>query len=286
MTLQIFHCSPEQDRGTRGKPRSDSKFILDKHSKFDPNLTMDHHRADHSESFSPSTTLLWSQLELWMEEDYLWRACKFMNWFPIAIRIPNVHSIPATGQQPNNPGYCYLVFRSSSQAAAALAQVSDGRETAPVMMPYSSTPYILCWAPMPPYTMNPTNPKPVYSIFIADLSPSANENDILQVFRNPQLGQSPYREPKIIQPFNGCTSVKIILDPNGQSSTSAFVRYVHSYSPEIFRLIFQIDLIPKKKETAPWLRQMGCVSETARVSLTAYMRCIQPAYWPSSRLSC
>jgi len=168
-------------------------------------------------------------LESWMEEDYLWRACELMNWQPIAIRVPRLPPIPATGQQPNNPGYCYLVFRSPAQAAAALAQVSNGRETVPVMMPYSSSPYVLCWAPMLPYTMNSTNSKPDYSIFIADLSPHATEDDILQVFRNPNLGQSPHREPKNILPFKDCSSVKIMRDNNGNSCTSAFVRYVHSH---------------------------------------------------------
>jgi len=189
---------------------------------------MDHHRTDRSESLSSSSTLLWTQLEPWMDEEYLRRACEPMNWQPIAIRIPKFSLTSATGQQPNNPGYCYLVFRSPVQAAAALAQVGNGRETALVMMPYSSTPYILCWAPTLPYAMNPTNPRPDYSIFIADLPPSATENDILRVFRFPETGQSPFREPKIVRPFNSCTRTKIILDSDGNSTTSAFVRYVHS----------------------------------------------------------
>jgi len=164
-----------------------------------------------------------------MEEEYLWRACEFMDWQPIAIRVPKLPPIPATGQQLNNPGYCYLVFRFSTQAAAALAQVSNGRETAPVMMPYSSSPFVLCWAPMFPHTMNPTDSKPDYSIFIADLPSQATEDDIIKVFRNPEYGQSPFREPKNIQPFKDCTKAKLIRDPQGNSCASAFVRYVHSH---------------------------------------------------------
>lgn len=188
---------------------------------------------------SPRTTLWWGELELWMDEEYAKQVCSLMGWDPISIKVPRPAPDPITGQQANNPGYCFLTFPTQAQAASVLSQVNNS--TSSLIMPNSSKPFSLNWASsvpsasvpssMPgqtisiPGVQNPQYPKE-YSIFVGDLAPEVSNSDLVAVFRNPVLGLRNDREPRFIRPFLSCKSAKIMLDPvTGVSRGYGFVRY-------------------------------------------------------------
>jgi hypothetical protein len=177
-----------------------------------------------------------------MDEEYAKQVCKLLNWEPIHIKVPQPPPDPATGQQANNPGYCFLTFSTPAQAATVLAQVNSGGKNSPMTMPNSSKPFVLNWAPaVPPsistplpsamtaYSNNSQQYQKEYSIFVGDLAPETSNSDLVAVFRNPVLGLRNDREPKFIRPFLSCKSAKIMLDPlTGVSRGYGFVRYVVS----------------------------------------------------------
>ncbi|KAI0722283.1 hypothetical protein C8T65DRAFT_136243 [Cerioporus squamosus] len=188
---------------------------------------------------SPRTTLWWGELEPWMDEEYAKQVCSLMGWDPVSIKVPRPAPDPITGQQANNPGYCFLTFPTQAQAASVLSQVNSN--TAPLIMPNSSKPFSLNWAssvpsaPLPPSmpgqtisipgVQNPQYPKE-YSIFVGDLAPEVSNSDLVAVFRNPVLGLRNDREPRFIRPFLSCKSAKIMLDPvTGVSRGYGFVRF-------------------------------------------------------------
>ena len=189
---------------------------------------------------SPRTTLWWGELEPWMDEEYAKQVCNLMGWDPITIKVPRPAPDPITGQQANNPGYCFLTFPTQAQAASVLSQVNN--TNSPIIMPNSSKAFSLNWAssvpsaPVPtsipgqtisiPGVQNPQYPKE-YSIFVGDLAPEVSNSDLVAVFRNPVLGLRNDREPRFIRPFLSCKSAKIMLDPvTGVSRGYGFVRYV------------------------------------------------------------
>ncbi|KZV95013.1 RNA-binding domain-containing protein [Exidia glandulosa HHB12029] len=187
-----------------------------------------------------SSTLCFSNLEPWMDEEYVKRLCSLMKWDGVSVKIPQPAPDPATGHTVNNPGYCFLAFASPAHAANALAQVMpQNPATSPPIMPNSSRPYAVTWAnpaalpalysqaPFlhPASTLPPPQPKE-YSIFVGDLAPEASNSDLVAVFRNPMLGLRSDREPKFIRPFYSCKSAKIQLDPvTGLSKGYGFVRF-------------------------------------------------------------
>ncbi|KAG5638078.1 hypothetical protein H0H81_001928 [Sphagnurus paluster] len=162
-----------------------------------------------------------------------------MGWDPVSIKVPHPAPDPITGQQANNPGFCYLTFPTAAQAASVLAQINGGGG-APVTMPNSSKPFVLNWASS--VQTSPISatfaqnagvataalqqyPKE-YSIFVGDLAPETSNSDLVAVFRNPVLGLRNDREPKFIRPFTSCKSAKIMLDPvTGVSRGYGFVRF-------------------------------------------------------------
>lgn len=187
------------------------------------------------------STLWWGELEPWMDEEYAKQVCTLMGWDPVSIKVPRPAPDPITGQQANNPGYCFLTFPSQAHAASVLSQTSNSSGN-PVVMPNSSKPFSLNWAssvpsastppsvPGQPVTLpsgqNPQYPKE-YSIFVGDLAPEVSNSDLVAVFRNPVLGLRNDREPRFIRPFLSCKSAKIMLDPvTGVSRGYGFVRYV------------------------------------------------------------
>lgn len=189
---------------------------------------------------SPRTTLWWGELEPWMDEEYAKQVCNLMGWDPITIKVPRPAPDPITGQQANNPGYCFLTFPTQAQAASVLSQVNS--TNSPIIMPNSSKPFSLNWASSVPSApiqtsipgqtvsipgvQNPQYPKE-YSIFVGDLAPEVSNSDLVAVFRNPVLGLRNDREPRFIRPFLSCKSAKIMLDPvTGVSRGYGFVRYV------------------------------------------------------------
>lgn len=186
------------------------------------------------------STLLWGNFEPWMDEEYAKQVCKLLNWEPIQIKVPQPPPDPATGQQANNPGYCFLTFSTPAQASTVLAQVNNSGKGGTMTMPNSSKPFVLSWAPavtpsistpVPPamtaYSNNSQQYQKEYSIFVGDLAPETSNSDLVAVFRNPVLGLRNDREPKFIRPFLSCKSAKIMLDPlTGVSRGYGFVRYV------------------------------------------------------------
>lgn len=187
------------------------------------------------------STLWWGELEPWMDEEYAKQVCTLMGWDPVSIKVPRPAPDPITGQQANNPGYCFLTFPSQAHAASVLSQINNSSGN-PIVMPNSSKPFSLNWAssvpsasmppPVPgqpvtiPSGQNPQYPKE-YSIFVGDLAPEVSNSDLVAVFRNPVLGLRNDREPRFIRPFLSCKSAKIMLDPvTGVSRGYGFVRYV------------------------------------------------------------
>ncbi|KAF9651257.1 RNA-binding domain-containing protein [Thelephora ganbajun] len=194
----------------------------------------------------PSTdtisTLLWGDLEPWMDEEYAKQVCMIMHWDPISVKVPKPLADPANGPQANNRGHCYLTFSNSAKAAAALSQIIHSSN--PTIMPNSTRPFSLTWATSIPVTPPVPAPAPVYvspnpypaqqphqftkeySIFVGDLAPEVSNSDLVSVFRNPVLGLRNDREPRFIRPFLSCKSAKIMLDPvTGVSRGYGFVRF-------------------------------------------------------------
>lgn len=185
------------------------------------------------------STLYWGDLEPWMDEEWAKRVCGMMNWDPVNVKVPHPQPDPASGQQANNPGYCFLTFPSRAHAEQVMNQVNPGTG-GPITMPNSSRPFNITWAASLP-TTPVTSAFPVagaaiggpqqhypreYSIFVGDLAPETSNSDLVAVFRNPVLGLRNDREPKFIRPFLSCKSAKIMLDPvTGVSRGYGFVRF-------------------------------------------------------------
>ena len=210
-----------------------------------PNQTTFTHAPLPSNPLSPTSpssrsTLWWGELEPWMDEEYAKQVCGLMGWDPVNVKVPHPAPDPITGQQANNPGYCFLTFPTPTHAASVLAQINNSNPNNPITMPNSTKPFLLNWAsstPIPPSLSPPgvaaqqqqQYPKE-YSIFVGDLAPEASNSDLVAVFRNPVLGLRNDREPKFIRPFLSCKSAKIMLDPvTGVSRGYGFVRCAHPF---------------------------------------------------------
>ena len=195
-----------------------------------------------TQTLHPSvTSLWWGDLEPWMDEEYVKQVCSMKNWDPVSIKVPRPAPDPVTGQQANNPGYCFLTFNSQAQAASVLGEITNS--PAPVIMPNSTKPFVFNWASSVPasppilslpmatqtqqstHQQQPPNFTKEYSIFVGDLAPEVSNSDLVAVFRNPVLGLRNDREPRFIRPFLSCKSAKIMLDPvTGVSRGYGFVR--------------------------------------------------------------
>jgi hypothetical protein len=194
----------------------------------------------HDLSVNPNatslSTLWWGELEPWMDEEYAKLVCGLMGWDPVTVSVPHSPPDPTTGQQPNNPGHCFLTFQTRAQASSILSSINSGGNLPPTM-PNSTKPFVLNWASSVPSAtplssfpalgaMTPQQQYPKeYSIFVGDLAPETSNSDLVAVFRNPVLGLRNDREPKFIRPFLSCKSAKIMLDPvTGVSRGYGFVR--------------------------------------------------------------
>ncbi|KAF9643207.1 hypothetical protein BDM02DRAFT_3227300 [Thelephora ganbajun] len=194
------------------------------------------------------TSLWWGELEPWMDEEYAKQVCTMKNWDPVTIKVPRPPPDPVTGQQANNPSYCFLTFSSQAQAASVLGEITNS--PAPIIMPNSSKPFVFNWAssvpaspptlslPMTMQTQQSTH-QPLLpnftkecSIFAGDLAPEVSNSDLVAVFLNPVLGLRSNQEPRSIRPFLSCKSAKIMLDPvTGVSRGYGFVRRVRLPRP-------------------------------------------------------
>ena len=263
-TASYNHFSPNQQSPphffTQPTPRlsSTSSFHLTKPSptSFLPYNDRDTYISRNTSQSSPqiispqpstdtASTLLWNDLEPWMDDEYAKQVCMIMHWDPISIKVPKPLTDPANNSQANNRGHCYLTFSNPTKAAAALSQIVHGPNQ--TIMPNSSKPLSLSWAnalpatppPAPAHAYVPPNYHPTqqpqqftreYSIFVGDLAPEVSNSDLVAVFRNPVLGLRNDREPRFIRPFLCCKSAKIMLDPvTGVSRGYGFVRSVCSF---------------------------------------------------------
>jgi len=260
---QVQHFSSytnhhHHDSNTPSPPAVQPSFNF-YHNERDPTLfrhTSQFHSTPPQSPSSPLSTLWWGELEPWMDEEYAKQVCGLMGWDPVNIKVPHPPPDSATGQQANNPGYCFLTFPTFAHAASVLTQINSGNST-PLTMPNSNKPFVLNWASsvqpapsFPPVSVVPAQqqqqqhhqqqqqyPKE-YSIFVGDLAPETSNSDLVAVFRNPVLGLRNDREPKFIRPFLSCKSAKIMLDPvTGVSRGYGFVRRVS------FLLLFSIRIL-------------------------------------------
>ena len=211
---------------TTSNPSLQSQFVYSSSPSTPPSST------------SPLTrsTLWWGELEPWMDEEYAKQVCGLMEWDSVSVKVPHPPPDTLTGQQANNPGYCFLTFPTPAHAASVLAHIHNNGSGTPRTMPNSNKPFLLNWAsstPIPPPVSPPSFTAPShqhakeYSIFVGDLAAEASNSDLVAVFRNPVLGLRNDREPKFIRPFLSCKSAKIMLDPvTGVSRGYGFVRYV------------------------------------------------------------
>lgn len=204
---------------------------------------------------SSRSSVWWGDLEPWMDEEYAKQVCTLMGWDPVSVRVPRPPPDPITGQQANNPGYCFLTFPTPAHAASALAQINNAGNGSPAIMPNSSKPFLMNWTSNVPsaspvsYPVMPTalqnsqqaqQYQKEYSIFVGDLAPEASNSDLVAVFRNPVLGLRNDREPKFIRPFLSCKSAKIMLDPvTGVSRGYGFVR-LPEFDPSSHKLLIML----------------------------------------------
>ncbi|CAK5272788.1 unnamed protein product [Mycena citricolor] len=109
-------------------------------------------------------TLLWTDLEIWMDAEYVRQVCTLLRW-DVAARVPPAGSNelalagvrlntspPPSDIPPLNAGFCVLTFASREAAGAALTQTqttTTASSTSPAVMkmPNSSRPFVLNWAP-------------------------------------------------------------------------------------------------------------------------------------------
>ncbi|KAG6897174.1 hypothetical protein C0992_003563 [Termitomyces sp. T32_za158] len=244
-TRDYGEIGPNRHNLTSSAQSFNSSSSFNHHHPASPPLPAAEHIFRASPATVPATsplnaTLYWADIEPWMDEEYVKQVCSLMGWDPVNINVPRPAPDPVTGQQANNPGFCFLTFPTAVQAASVLAQI-NGAGNNLVTMPNSSRPFVLNWASTaqaPPSqstafangAANATNasqqyPKE-YSIFVGDLAPETSNSDLVAVFRNPVLGLRNDREPKFIRPFLSCKSAKIMLDPvTGVSRGYGFVRF-------------------------------------------------------------
>jgi len=172
-----------------------------------------------------------------MDEHFILQVCDLKGWTDIQVKINQTAPDPSTGQTFMNPGYCVVLFPHSTMAASAISSIMN-HPGGPPLMPNSNNPFSLSWwnpsthpmsfAPTahlhPPSAVPPIQPQE-WSIFVGDLASDASNTDLVNVFRNPNLGLRDDREPRTIQPFMSCKSAKIQLDPvTGLSRGYGFVR--------------------------------------------------------------
>lgn len=249
-------------------------------------------------SIAARSTLWWGDLEPWMDEEYAKQVCDLMQWEPVSIKVPHPAPDPGTGQQSNNPGYCFLTFPSPSHAASILAQISGAPKGSVPVMPNSSKPFVMNWASsvtsaspisaafpamagnQPPAAVQ-QYPKE-YSIFVGDLAPETSNSDLVAVFRNPVLGLRNDREPKFIRPFLSCKSAKIMLDPlTGVSRGYGFVRYVR-FQAHIFTHTYRIpnSFTDETDQQRALIEMHGlyCLSRPSKYRLARILRIYLPLF--------
>jgi hypothetical protein len=185
----------------------------------------------------PDRTLWLGDLEPWMDDHYMVQVCTLFGWPTSAIHIPRPPAAPNATRHPNNAGYCLLIFPDHQKANAVLDQYGEeAQNTAPsgqpVLLPNSNHPVKLDWlgSNVARASMG-QEPGPIdnaieYSIFVGDIAADVTNADLMNVFRNPNLGLRGDFPPRLIAPFLSCCNAKVMVDSvTGISKGYGFVRF-------------------------------------------------------------
>ncbi|KAK7015233.1 hypothetical protein R3P38DRAFT_2996500 [Favolaschia claudopus] len=197
-------------------------------------------------AITPPTSLVWTDLEPWMDGEYARQVCRLMGW-EASVTLNGPHKRAQHGEGTNHAGYIVLTFETPAGAAAALKQANsfDARMT----MPNSARTWALNWAQPESASGHTTNLNGTnldanvvdtafvggeaavvreYSVFVGDLAPETSNSDLVAVFRNPVLGLRNDRAPRFVLPFVSCKSATIVTDSvTGVSLGYGFVRFTN-----------------------------------------------------------
>lgn len=184
----------------------------------------------------PDKTLWLGDLEPWMDDHYMLQVCSLFGWETSAIYMPRPPAAPNATRHPNNAGYCLLIFPTHEKAATVVEQYGldamNNSTAQPILLPNSNRPIKLDW-------LSSTNakvsigkdPGPIdnaieYSIFVGDIAADVTNADLMNVFRNPNLGLRGDFPPRLIAPFLSCCNAKVMVDSvTGISKGYGFVRF-------------------------------------------------------------
>jgi hypothetical protein len=189
--------------------------------------------TDHD--FPQDATLFLGDLEPWMDEHYLVQVCSLLGWDTVKMHIPRPPVAANATRHPNNSGYALLIM--STQEAALRVSHQFGPDAAPpphpILLPNSNHPIKIDWADSPlaqtaiGKELGPVDNAIEYSIFVGDLAGDVTNADLMNVFRNPNLGLRGDFPPRLIAPFHSCCNAKVMVDSfSGVSKGYGFVRYV------------------------------------------------------------
>ncbi len=186
--------------------------------------------ADHP----PDRTLWLGDLEPWMDDHYMVQVCSLFGWDTSAIHIPRPPAAPNATRHPNNAGYCLLIFSTGEKAAQVLDNYGPAvfNSAQPILLPNSNRAIKLDWlSSASARTAIGKDPGPVdsaieYSIFVGDIAADVTNADLMNVFRNPNLGLRGDFPPRLIAPFLSCCNAKVMVDSvTGISKGYGFVRF-------------------------------------------------------------
>lgn len=189
--------------------------------------------TDHD--FPQDATLFLGDLEPWMDEHYLVQVCSLLGWDTIKMHIPRPPVAANATRHPNNSGYALLIMASPEVALRVSHQFGPDAAptTQPILLPNSNHPIKIDWADSPlaqtaiGKEIGPVDNAIEYSIFVGDLAGDVTNADLMNVFRNPNLGLRGDFPPRLIAPFHSCCNAKVMVDSfSGVSKGYGFVRSV------------------------------------------------------------
>jgi len=189
--------------------------------------------TDHD--FPQDATLFLGDLEPWMDEHYLVQVCSLLGWDTIKMHIPRPPVAANATRHPNNSGYALLIMATPEAALRVCHQFGPDAPPSPhpILLPNSNHPIKIDWADSPlaqtaiGKELGPVDNAIEYSIFVGDLAGDVTNADLMNVFRNPNLGLRGDFPPRLIAPFHSCCNAKVMVDSfSGVSKGYGFVRCV------------------------------------------------------------
>jgi len=189
--------------------------------------------TDHD--FPQDATLFLGELEPWMDEHYLVQVCSLLGWDTIKMHIPRPPVAANATRHPNNSGYALLIMASTEVAQRVWHQFGPDAppSSQPILLPNSNHLIKIDWADSPVAQaaigkeLGPVDNAIEYSIFVGDLAGDVTNADLMNVFRNPNLGLRGDFPPRLIAPFHSCCNAKVMVDSfSGVSKGYGFVRCV------------------------------------------------------------